>query len=49
MCPPPVMKVEDRFLAALSGVEQWNFLAGRLALVYVDEDERLSSLIFERQ
>lgn len=48
MCPPPVMQIEDRFLAALSRARQWNFLAGRLALTYVDEDGQLASLVFER-
>ena len=48
MCPPEVMEVEDRFLALLPHVTQWNFLAGRLALLYVVGDDPPRSLVFER-
>jgi len=47
MCPSDVMDVEDRFLAALPSVTQWNFLAGNLALLYFDAEGRPRSLVFE--
>lgn len=44
-CPPETMAVEERFLAALQRVSQWNHIAGRLALLYQKPDGSLASLI----
>lgn len=45
-CDPAVMAVEQRFLAALAAATQWNFLAGRLALLYFDDAGSPRSLVF---
>ena len=45
-CDPAVMDVESAYLDALSSVLQWNYLAGRLALLYPAADGGVASLIF---
>jgi heat shock protein HslJ len=47
-CPPEVMKIEDRYLAALGAVERYQFLAARLALLY-NERGTYRVLLFEAQ
>jgi heat shock protein HslJ len=47
-CPEPVMQVEERYLAALSGVSRFGFFAGRLALGGSAEGEP-TTLLFERR
>lgn len=47
VCDEASMDVERRVLAALAGVTQWNFLAGHLALLYLDDEGRPFSLVFE--
>lgn len=45
-CLEPVMSLEDRFLEALAGASEYDFLAGRLALTCATDDG-MSTLIFE--
>jgi heat shock protein HslJ len=45
-CPEPVMSLESRFLRALAGASDYDFLAGRLALT-CSTDEGMTTLIFE--
>ncbi len=47
-CTPEVMKVEERYLAALATVEKYQFLATRLALLY-NENGTYRLLLFEAQ
>jgi len=47
MCPPPLMDWEQRYMAALEGLEQYSFLAGKLVLSWRQEDAA-GSLIFVR-
>ncbi len=45
-CPDPIMALEDRFLEALDGASEFDFLAGRLALT-CSVDGGMTTLIFE--
>lgn len=47
-CPPPVMEIESRFLAALAGVEAWELAGDRLILGYRTADGTSGDLAFER-
>jgi heat shock protein HslJ len=47
-CPEAVMRVEQRYLAALAGVSKFGFLAGRLALTW-SADGAMHTLLFERR
>jgi heat shock protein HslJ len=47
-CPEAVMRVEQRYLAALAGVSRFGFLAGRLALTW-SADGAMHTLLFERR
>lgn len=44
-CPPPIDDIERRYLAALQGVNQYSFLAGKLALTRSDAGGR-ATMIF---
>jgi len=47
MCPPPLMDWEQRYAAALEGLSQYSFVAGRLVLSWRTEDDG-GSLFFVR-
>ncbi len=47
-CPPPTMALEGRFFRQLSGVTKFGFLAGQLALTYI-EDGRPHVMLFDRR
>lgn len=46
-CAPPVMEVENRYLAALGGVSRWGWAQGMLALTY-RTDGGVGTLLFRR-
>jgi len=47
MCPPPLMDWERRYLAALEGLVQYSFVAGRLVLTWRKDDDA-GTLLFDR-
>jgi len=47
-CPEPVARVEDRFLRQLEQAVSYGFVAGRLALMYI-EDDRPGAMTFTRE
>jgi len=47
MCPPPLMEWEQRFAAALEGLAQYSFVAGKLVLTW-QQDETRGSMFFVR-
>jgi heat shock protein HslJ len=47
MCPPPLMDWEQRYLAALEGLAQYTFIAGRLVLTW-QRDGSSGQLVFVR-
>ena len=47
MCPPPLMDWEKRYLAALEGLAQYTFIAGRLVLTW-QRDGSSGQLVFVR-
>ena len=47
-CAPEVMRIEERYLAALGTIEKYQFLATRLALLY-SENGTYRLLLFETQ
>lgn len=47
MCPPPVMKVEDRFLSHLHDVKKYGFMTGQLMLSY-ETDSGWRTMLFSR-
>ncbi len=47
-CPEDLMELESRFLKALSNIEKYSFVNGKLALSYKD-GEAFSSLLFTAQ
>jgi heat shock protein HslJ len=47
MCPPPLMDWEQRYSAALEGLVQYSFVAGRLVLTW-RKDDAVGTLVFER-
>jgi heat shock protein HslJ len=47
MCPPPLMEWEQRFAAALEGLAQYSFVAGKLVLTW-QRDEARGSMFFVR-
>ena len=48
MCPSDRIEVEERFLDSLAKASQWNFLAGRLAILVMDDDGP-RSMMFVRE
>jgi heat shock protein HslJ len=46
MCPPPLMEWEQRYLAALQGLTNYSFRAGRLVLTW-RVDDAMGTLVFE--
>jgi heat shock protein HslJ len=47
MCPPLLMDWEQRYLAALEGLAQYTFIAGRLVLTW-QRDDSVGQLVFVR-
>lgn len=47
MCPPPLMDWEQRYAAALEGLAQFTFVAGKLVLSWRADDES-GTLVFAR-
>jgi len=47
MCPPPLMEMEQAYLAALQAVDSFSFQAGRLLLSW-REESKSGLLLFER-
>lgn len=47
MCPPPLMEWEQRYAAALEGLAQFTFVAGKLVLSWRADDES-GTLVFAR-
>lgn len=48
-CPEPILDQEAAYFTALENTSQWGYQAGRLALVYQDDQGNFGTLIFEPQ
>lgn len=46
-CPPPQMELEQKFLTRLDAVNRYGYVAGQLALTWVDGD-RVGTLLFRK-
>lgn len=46
-CPPPQMELEQKFLTQLDAVNRYSYVAGQLALTWVD-GERVGTLLFRK-